>query len=129
MASDAGQPSEWVARGERDLTRARVLLDADDPEGVSFHLQQAVEKFLKGFLLSKGWRLKRTHDLAFLLEEAHRHEPSLDAYRDLCITLSQIYLSERYPNSHGYAVDRGKAEDYIRQAVPLFDFIRGHLKT
>jgi len=48
----------------------RSLLDAGDGELAGFCLQQAVEKFLKAFLLSKGWKLRRVHDLNTLLDDA-----------------------------------------------------------
>ncbi len=47
-------PADWIRIAEKDLRRVKRLLDDQDPEGAGFHLQQAVEKFLKAFLLSKG---------------------------------------------------------------------------
>ena len=43
---------------------------SNDPDAAGFYLQQAMEKYLKAFLLSKKWKLKRTHDLEVLLNEA-----------------------------------------------------------
>ncbi len=45
-------PADWIRIAEKDLRRVERLLDDQDPEGAGFHLQQAVEKFLKAFLLS-----------------------------------------------------------------------------
>ena len=56
-------PADWVRIAEKDLRRVDRLLDKHDPELAGFCLQQAVEKFLKAFLLSKGWRLRRIHNL------------------------------------------------------------------
>jgi len=50
-------PSAWFGIGDKELKRARLLLGADDLEGAGFNLQQAVEKYLKGYLLSRGWKL------------------------------------------------------------------------
>ena len=36
---------------------------------VCFHCQQAVEKFLKAFLISNGIETKRTHNIEYLLAE------------------------------------------------------------
>jgi HEPN domain-containing protein len=47
-------PAEWLRIAEKDLARAGRLLSIDDPEAAGFFLQQAVEKFLKAYLLSKG---------------------------------------------------------------------------
>ncbi len=59
-------PGDWLRIAARDLTRVENLLMLYDAEGAAFYLQQAVEKFLKAFLLSKGWALQRIHDLEAL---------------------------------------------------------------
>jgi len=63
-------PADWLRIAEKDLERVRSLLDGGDGELAGFCLQQAVEKFLKAFLLSKGWKLRRVHDLNTLLDDA-----------------------------------------------------------
>lgn len=62
-------PADWLRIAEKDFVRVQHLLSFDDAEGTGFYLQQSVEKFLKAFLLSKGWRLQRVHDLEPLLNE------------------------------------------------------------
>ena len=56
-------PADWLRIAEKDLGRIEQLLDVQDPEAAGFYLQQAVEKFLKAYLISQGWKLQRTHDL------------------------------------------------------------------
>ncbi|MBK8808845.1 MAG: HEPN domain-containing protein [Bacteroidales bacterium] len=36
---------------------------------ICFHCQQAVEKFLKAFLITNGKNIKKTHNIEFLLSE------------------------------------------------------------
>ncbi len=55
-------PNDWLRIAEKDWQRAHQLLDEHDPELAGFCLQQAVEKYLKAFLLSKKWQLRRIHD-------------------------------------------------------------------
>ena len=90
-------PQDWFRIGEKDLKRAEHLLNINDPEGAGYHLQQAVEKYLKGFLLSKGWKLKRIHDLEVLLNDALKYEKTFDAYRTLCQKITGYYVIDRYP--------------------------------
>jgi HEPN domain-containing protein len=47
-------PNDWLALAEKDLQRVTRSLRDKDPELAAFCLQQAVEKFLKAYLLSKG---------------------------------------------------------------------------
>jgi HEPN domain-containing protein len=77
--------------------RVRRALDDNDPEIAGFLLQQAAEKFLKAFLLAKGWKLVRTHNLGALLDEAVKHDPLLGRYRPACLNVSAYYLDSRYP--------------------------------
>ena len=61
------------------------------------HLQQAVEKYLKGWMLDRGWPLRRTHEVERLLDEATTYNPALRPFRGLCERLSNYYLVDRYP--------------------------------
>lgn len=49
----------------RDLDAARALheISRGGPEIVGFHCQQAIEKALKAFLVSRGVAAARVHDL------------------------------------------------------------------
>ncbi len=88
---------DWFRIAAQDLERVGKRLAEGDNEDAAFHLQQAVEKYLKGFLLSHGWALKRTHDASALLTEAVRYERRLERFRSLCRQVSSYYLIERYP--------------------------------
>jgi HEPN domain-containing protein len=62
-------PDEWYRMAAEDVMVSQTLLK-NAPQlqaSIVFHLQQAVEKYLKGFLLSKGWTLQRIHDMNCLL--------------------------------------------------------------
>ena len=51
----------------------------------------------KVFLLSRGWRLRRIHDLEALLDDAVEHDPDLESMRSVCQQVTGYYLIERYP--------------------------------
>ncbi|MBI2940030.1 MAG: HEPN domain-containing protein [Chloroflexi bacterium] len=63
-----------------------------------YFLQQALEKFLKAYLIRQGWRLERTHALDKLLEAAVAHDAALDTFAQLCIRVADYYLAQRYPD-------------------------------
>jgi HEPN domain-containing protein len=90
-------PKDWLRIAEKDYSRVEKLLKIEDPEAAGFYLQQAVEKYLKAFLLSKGWRLKRTHDLEPLLNEMLKYDSTVEEYRPVCQRISGFYFMERYP--------------------------------
>lgn len=103
-------PADWVRIAEKDLRRVDRLLDKHDPELAGFCLQQAVEKFLKAFLLSKGWRLRRIHNLDALLDDAITYDASLEEFRSACQKISAFYFVERYP----FLVETGITEQDVR---------------
>lgn len=90
-------PDDWLRIAEKDLARVERSLDDCDPELAGFCLQQAIEKFLKAFLLTKGWRLRRIHDLEALLDDAVMYNPELERFRVACERITKYYVIERYP--------------------------------
>ena len=106
-------PADWIRIAERDLARVDHLLDVQDPEAAGFFLQQAMEKFLRVFLLSKGWKLERIHDLEVLLNSALAYDPLLEQFRSACQKITGFYLMERYP----FIVEAGLTEDDVRTSL------------
>ena len=119
-SQNSAYPLEWIAYADRNWRRTQVLLNADDAEGAAFHLQQALEKYLKGFLLAKGWRLKKTHELETLLVEAVKYDSSLKSFRQLCEKISTYYFTERYPQS----LDSGTTTEEVQQDMSEADQLR-----
>lgn len=122
--SESLYPPDWLRVAEEDFQRIEGRLALNDPADAGLHLQQAVEKFLKTFLLSRGWRLRRIHDLAILLDEALMYEPSLVGYRPACQTVTAFYFAERHP----FTIQMHPAEQDVRVALGqlqgLIDFVR-----
>jgi len=91
-------PQDWFKKAEADIQTVEILLThGGDPEIAASHLQQALEKYLKGYLLSKGWQLERIHDLAVLLDEAVKYKPELEEFRDFLEEITVYYFQSRYP--------------------------------
>lgn len=88
---------DWFVKAKNDLEAAEILINSDNLQVASFHIQQAIEKYLKGYLLSKGWYLRRIHDLEELLDESISRDADFTTYRTLCQTATEYYTEERYP--------------------------------
>ena len=89
---------EWTERGKHDLEVAKILLAEEEySDVVLFHIHQAVEKYLKGFLIYKGWTLKKIHDIELLITEAMSFDEKFQKYLDLGRKLTAFYYEERYP--------------------------------
>ena len=90
-------PDEWKKTARKDWHRVSVLLNDNDPEGAAFFLQQTLEKYFKAFLLERGWKLRKIHDLDTLLDEAVQFDAGLEKFRELCERGTGYYYAERYP--------------------------------
>lgn len=94
---DSTYPEDWLPIAKKDLGRVDLMLDSADADGAGFYLQQSLEKYLKAFLLSKGWRLRRIHNLELLLNDALAYDSSLEEFRALCQEVTDYYMLDRYP--------------------------------
>lgn len=91
------------------------MLADGDGDGAGFFLQQALEKYLKAYLLGHGWRLKKTHTLHSLLDDAVAFESRLAPFRPACERISGFYFAERYPSVGG----EGVLTEDVKQALPV----------
>lgn len=122
---ESRHPEDWLTKARQDLTRVRVLLDVDDPEGAGFHLQQAVEKALKSFLLSQGVMPRRIHDLGILLDEVGSFRPDLEQFRGLCDLATDLYMymPQRYLFLAVQPPSKAEVEALLAQAQALLQKI------
>lgn len=125
---DSLYPQDWFRLAAKDFKRAEHLLNLDDPEGAGYHLQQAVEKYLKGFLLSKGWKLKRIHDLEVLLNDALKYEKTLEKSRSLCQKITGYYVIDRYPLPSAPTLTREEVQESLVKAEELIQRLKGLTK-
>ena len=97
-AVEAHPSAEWYAQGDLDIRAAEILLAQDGPLPViAFHIQQAVEKYLKGWLLSTGWALRRTHEVEALVQEAIARNADFAPFLAPCQRITEYYIETRYP--------------------------------
>lgn len=60
-------------------------------------LQESVERYLKGFLISRGWKLERIHDLNRLLDLSVEHCAELARFSRLTQSLTEQFWAQHYP--------------------------------
>ncbi len=95
---DSIVPAEWFAQGDLDVQAAEILLTQNGPLAIAaFHLQQAIEKYLKGYLLFTGHPLRRIHDLEILLQQAASQDTNFAQFLAACQRITEYYIEARYP--------------------------------
>jgi HEPN domain-containing protein len=116
---------KWYNYGEQDFQGAKILSrEGGFSVTILFLVEQGVEKYLKGFLLSKGWKLKKTHDLELLVTEASYYNSSLKEFLDLSRILTAFYIKERYPPDIPLGNPQEETSSLIKQAEELIARIR-----
>ena len=92
--------NSWIECADEDLELARRELNYIDEEilikSVCFHCQQAVEKYLKAFLIFNKRNFRKTHDLDELKELCLEIHSGFDNFEVGVLTLYAV--EGRYPN-------------------------------
>lgn len=84
MPLDLDDPYQWLVLAEEDRLAARRLIMDSQPPVIRigcFHIQQAIEKTLKGVWVARGVDPPRTHDIGRLLKSC-LPDPTLDRLYD-----------------------------------------------
>ncbi len=117
--------AEWVERGDQDIGAAFFLMGMRPLplEVIGFHCQQAVEKYLKAFLVLKGVEPEKTHDLAILIEKCSAFDASFSEAALHCSSLTDYAAKTRYPSA--ITLDVGTVETALDIAQKAIDFIKG----
>jgi len=117
-------PKDWFIKGSNDLNAARILLEAGNLGTAAFHIQQAIEKYLKGYLLLKGWKLRRIHELDELLDEALLYDRAFEKFRSLCEIVTEYYIEERYPLLISTELNKDEIGKALKETEELIEFIK-----
>ena len=91
---------EWMEFAEMDFLTAKHLYEHMYPkplEIICYHCQQAIEKLLKGVLISKDVTIKKTHDLGLLAEMLQEYTEADEKYLEMCDDLTPYGVKIRHP--------------------------------
>ena len=118
----------WIRKAEQNLAAVALLIPSDDApwDIVVFHAQQAAEKFLKAFLVSREQQPPKVHDLPRLLKLCVAFAPDLARFADECAFLSPLAVLSRYPGDEAESA-REDAEKGIDIARRIREAILEHL--
>lgn len=87
----------WLKYARENLESAKLLLDSRLYNSCLQNTQQAVEKYLKAFLISNSIKLIKTHSIRKLKTALEQQGINVDISDDECDLLDTIYLPSKYP--------------------------------
>lgn len=121
---------KWLIKANNDLKVAgnEIKLPPEDvvTEAICFHSQQAVEKFLKAYLITRKIEFERTHNIEFLLELCVKED---EKFKEIDVGNLSFYAVEvRYPDEF-YTPTIDEAKGCIEIAIKVKEFVLRKLEV
>src|ERR1039457_6880230 len=90
---------QWLGKANQDLSVAQLLLkdQVEGFEAVGFHAQQAVEKYMKAFLVRHQAEFPKTHNISVLRELMAKLDQKLSDQFVPMEVLTAYGVEYRYP--------------------------------
>ena len=123
--------NKWLLKAKNDLkvSENEIALPKEDmvTDAICFHSQQAVEKYLKAYLIANGIDFKKSHNLEYLLQLCIEND---DDFSQLDLGDLSFYAVEvRYPDDFYVPTEQEATECFERaKKVKAFVFKRLSLK-
>ncbi len=118
----------WLEKGDHDFKAAEILLNSKDivADVICYHCHQAIEKYLKGFLISKKASIPKSHDLDYLLKLCMKEEMNFHSIKEKIQTLIEYTSDVRYPaDDVSYSLSDAKLS--YQTAKAIMEFIKKYL--
>ena len=123
----ANNSQNTFQNAETDLANAYLILNNPQENlfGIAcFHIHQAIEKYLKGYILYKGEHPPLIHDLKILLDKCTEHDNNLSQFTNTCKELNPYYIETRYEPGSPEDFTCEEAEEVYRKAEEIIEAIK-----
>lgn len=115
--------NNWIFRAREDIS----VIENLEKSGIEyytsticFHAQQAVEKYLKAFLIYHDVDFPRTHDVDFLLLMSQKEDK--DNFQFDFKSLTEFGVAVRYPDDF-YIPGVSETKEYIKISKDVRDLV------
>src|SRR5580658_3760542 len=104
---------KWYKKADEDILSAILLIEASPAilDNGCFHCQQAIEKYLKSYLIYQGEQIIKTHNLNLLREKCSVYDADFEKYN--------------FESLNDYGVEIRYPDDFL---VPTIDEVREFLQ-
>ncbi len=125
---DSKRYLDWITHAKKDLEGAKILLEhSADNSLVCFHCQQAIEKYLKGFLLKRENILNEGHGLVKLGKLCEKHDHNFKTIiKDLAL-INEYYIETRYPGDEPLVISDEDTQECMLITEKIIEFINFRL--
>ncbi|MFH1259173.1 MAG: HEPN domain-containing protein [Elusimicrobiota bacterium] len=120
---------QWMIKANNDLTIAGKDLKTANPvtDAICFHAQQAIEKYLKAYLVFKDIEPEKTHKIEKILLACLTLDPEFVALKNTDI-LTEYAVEFRYPDDF-YIPTIEEAKEAYTMALQVKKFVLKKINT
>jgi HEPN domain-containing protein len=124
MSGSTNEIKQWIIKGDHDLGTAKItyLHIPEYLDTVTFHCQQAVEKYFKAYLVFLSVPFKLSHDLIYLIDLISIKDIDSESFYDPVSEMQGYAVELRYPNETIY-LSNEKVEKALLLAKEIRDFV------
>jgi HEPN domain-containing protein len=87
----------WLKYANENYQSSKILLESFLFNPSLQNTQQAIEKFLKAYMIEKGLKLQKTHNILSLIEVLKKENIFINISEDEIDLIDSIYLTSKYP--------------------------------
>jgi HEPN domain-containing protein len=114
----------WVRKATNDLESAKLLAARGPLDTAIYHCQQAAEKSVKAYLVSRDLAFEKTHDIVRIVRVAEEVEPSFASLIGPARMLTPLAWQFRYPSeAPGDEPTREQLDEALQHAQAIYDFV------
>lgn len=120
--------NSWINKANKDLLSAKHELSFSDvvTETVCFHCQQAVEKYLKAYLVFLGISFAKTHEIGELITKCENKDKDVSVFKEEADKLTDYAIEIRYPDDW-YEPTLNEAKEAFTIARKIKEFIQNKI--
>jgi len=85
--------------------------------------KQTIEKYLKGYLISKTGVINEGHSLVKLCKEAQKYNENFKNFLKDCALVNSYYIETRYPAEEPLYVEEEEVLECMRITEEIMNFI------
>ncbi len=114
---------KWIEYANLDLRMSEIAFENKIYIYSAYHAQQAAEKYLKAFLISRNEHYPRTHDIGELIRKCIKLESDFRLLLEMNVDKLTVFATEtRYPE-YEFEVTENMAREAIELAKKVRDFV------
>lgn len=121
--------TEWMEKAEEDYLFVEKLVVDEESffAPLCFHCQQAVEKYLKAYIVAQNIPLRKIHDLVELVQICLQTDRSFKEVKEDAILINPYYVDTRYPGTWPIGFSKDDALTAFAAAGRIREFIKKKL--